>query len=180
MVTQEVVTSMAPLVHLFMAWGIRSYITPCYSSPIKVGGLNTADPFDPSVTKWWTDAASMYDATWTPGAFAGFLVKADCEGEPGPSTYGRTELQGANAMADAIAHVGAIAIWRAFAHPPRGEDQAVYQFDLFKDWNGNTRDNVVLQCKNGPEDFQVREPVHSLFGHLDQVCRLPPFPPLRQ
>lgn len=73
-------------------------------------------------------------------------------------------------MADAIAHVGAVTIWRAFSHPPAGEDQALFQFELFKDWNGNTRDNVILQCKNGPEDFQVREPVHSLFGHLDKVC----------
>ena len=74
--------------------------------------------------------------------FAGFLLKADCEGEPGPATYGRSELEGANAMADVLAPVNAITIWRAFAHPPAGEDQALFQFNLFKDWNGQTRENV--------------------------------------
>ena len=121
------------------------YITPCYASPIIVGGLSTADPFDAKVQAWWSGIAKTLNSTWPVGAFAGFLIKADCEGEPGPSTYGRTELDGANAMADALAPFNALTIWRAFSHPPRGEDQALYQFNLFKDWNGNTRENVVLQ-----------------------------------
>lgn len=186
MLNASVIVAMQPLVALFYDYGVRSFVVPCYSSPIKVGGLATADPFDKSVSEWWARTAATIQETWEGGiavseaggatghrpfAFGGFLLKADCEGEPGPGTYKRTELEGANAMADALAPVGAVAIWRAFAHPPRGEDQAEYQFKLFESWNkpNATRPNVVLQCKNGPFDFQVREPVHSLFGHLTNV-----------
>lgn len=169
MLAHDVLTSMTPLVELFFQYGIRSFVTPCYSSPISVGNLTTADPYDGKVAAWWKSTAEFIARSWPTSSFGGFLVKADCEGEPGPSTYKRTELEGANAMATALSSVGAVVIWRAFAHPPAGEDQALYQFDLFKDWNGKTADNVVLQVKNGPYDFQVREPVHSLFGHLDSV-----------
>ena len=185
MLNASVIVAMQPLVALFYDYGVRSFVVPCYSSPIEVGGLATADPFDESVSEWWARTAATIQETWEGGiaaseageaghrpfAFGGFLLKADCEGEPGPGTYKRTELEGANAMADALAPVGAVAIWRAFAHPPSGEDQALYQFNLFEAWNkpNATRPNVVLQCKNGPFDFQVREPVHSLFGHLTNV-----------
>eukprot|EP00041_Stephanoeca_diplocostata_P036828 m.1361285 g.1361285 ORF g.1361285 m.1361285 type:complete len:1107 (-) comp24941_c0_seq4:255-3575(-) len=170
MLTHDVLTSMTPLVQLFFDYGIRSFLTPCYSSPILVGGLKSADPFDPNVAKWWEQTAVFINNTWTPQSFGGFLVKADCEGQPGPATYNRTELEGANALADALAPVGGICIWRAFAHPPHGEDQALYQFNLFKSWkNQPPKMNVVLQIKNGPFDFQVREPVHALFGYLSDV-----------
>ena len=171
----RVITSMVPLVALFYDYGIRSFVVPCYSSPIKIGKLDTADPFDAGVASWWATTAASIASQWSAGnrslAFGGFVIKADCEGEPGPGTYKRTELEGANAMADALAPLGALCIWRAFAHPPAGTDQAIYQFDLFKSWNAPnaTRPNVALQVKSGPFDFQVREPPHSLFGYLSNV-----------
>ena len=168
--SRKTLASMAPIVQLFFEYGVRSFISPCYASPILVGRLKNADPNDAKVAAWWADTATYINSTWTAESFGGFLVKADCEGQPGPLDYNVTELEGANLMAVALDDIGAICIWRAFAHPHgKDHDQALYQFDLFKDWNGKTRDNVVLQCKNGPFDFQVREPVHSLFGHLDKV-----------
>ena len=175
MLKPDVITAMAPIVTLFYQHGIRSFLVPCYSSPIKVGGLPNADPKDATVAKWWADTAALIQHTWSTdgrtNAFGGFLIKADCEGEPGPDTYNVTELEGANLLADALGPVDGIAIWRAFAHPPKGTDQAIWQFDLFKDWNKEnaTRANVVLQIKSGPYDFQVREPPHSLFGALNNV-----------
>ena len=158
--------AMAPLVKLFAEFGIRSLQSPCYGAPKTIGKLRTADPRDPAVARFWAETANFTAATWAPGAFAGYVVKADCEGQPGPSAFNLSELEGANLLADALAPVGAAAIWRAFAHPPKGEDQAIFQYERFKGWSepNATRPNVVLQIKNGPFDFQVREPVHSLFG----------------
>eukprot|EP00040_Diaphanoeca_grandis_P025746 m.143102 g.143102 ORF g.143102 m.143102 type:complete len:825 (-) comp30289_c0_seq1:330-2804(-) len=170
-----VIASMQPLVELFYEFGIHSFVTPCYSSPIIVGNLTTADPYNPQVAAWWATKAVELRTKWD-GGFRGFLIKADCEGQPGPTKYNRTELEAANALATALAPVDAIIIWRAFAHPPsQSDDQALFQFDLFKSWQGMTLPNVVLQCKNGPFDFQVREPVHSLFSFLSNVSMIVEF-----
>jgi alpha-glucuronidase len=171
---EENIKNMAPLVKLFMDYGVRSFITPCYGAPVKMGGLKTLDPMNEGVAKFWEDKAMTFKKSWPSKAFGGFLIKADTEGMVGPEAYGRTELDGANAMGKALSKVGGIVIWRAFGHPwdksgsqdAKAKDQAYYQFNRFKTWDGKTRDNVVLQIKNGPFDFQAREPVHSLFSAL--------------
>eukprot|EP00039_Didymoeca_costata_P003076 m.64966 g.64966 ORF g.64966 m.64966 type:complete len:790 (-) comp11691_c0_seq1:1602-3971(-) len=166
----SVIQSFTPLVSLFLDYGIYSMLTPCYTSPQTIGNATTNDPEDDAVKAFWANKAKELSTTWPSGAFRGFLIKADCEGEPGPGRYNRTELEGANLMGRALDPVGAIVIWRAFSHPPqKSMDQALYQFEQFYGWNGKTDDNVVLQTKNGPFDFQVREPVHSLFANLTNV-----------
>merc|ERR1719428_532680 len=173
----ENIKNMAPLATLFMEYGIRSFIVPCYGAPVKLGGLKNIDPLDKEVEQFWENKALTFKKHWPNKSFGGFLVKADTEGMPGPETYGRTELEGANALAKALAPVGGIVIWRAFGHPwdktgsqnAAAKDQALYQFNRFKSWDGKTLDNVVLQIKNGPFDFQAREPVHSLFGAMPRT-----------
>ena len=163
---------------LFYSYGIRSFLVPCYSSPIIVGGFDTADPTDPKIAQYWQDTAEYIQSSWSDGSddrahiFGGFLIKADCEGQPGPEDYHVTQLEGANLLAKSLDSIGGIVIWRAFSHPPKGQDQALFQFNQFKDWNAEnaTSPNVVLQIKTGPFDFQVREAVHSLFGYLNNVA----------
>jgi len=167
----ENIEKMAPLAQLFMDYGIKSFMTPCYSAPVKLGELKTLDPLNPKVAAYWDGLVQNYKKSWPAGSFGGFLIKADTEGAMGPNSYGRTALQAANAMGESLSKAGGIVLWRAFGHPwdkkgsqnADASDQALYQYNQFKSWDGNTRDNVVLQVKNGPFDFQAREPVHSLF-----------------
>lgn len=166
MLATQQIKDRVPLSALLASWGIQTLVSVCFASPILVGNLTTADPEDPTVLTWWANKAREYRAA-TP-SFVGILVKADSEGQPGPSKYGRTEVQGANMLGKALQPIGAVCIWRAFVHPPSDDPghQPSYQYNLFHPWNGAFLDNIVLQVKNGPGDFQVREPVDALFGQM--------------
>ena len=155
---------------VFAAYGIRLYLSVNFASPIELGGLASADPCDAAVKRWWTDKCSEI---WQMlPHFGGFLVKADSEGRPGPFTYGRTHADGANMLADAAAPHGGKVIWRCFVYNckqdwrDRKTDRPKAAYDNFLPLDGQFRDNVILQIKNGPVDFQVREPVAPLFGAL--------------
>jgi alpha-glucuronidase len=154
----------AVLADIFRPFGIRVYLSVKWSSPIEIGGLKTADPLDTAVRRWWKDkVADIY--RYIPD-FGGFLVKANSEGQPGPQNYGRTHADGANMLADALAPYHGIVIWRAFVYSASNEDRAKQAFDEFHPLDGRFSDNVLIQIKNGPIDFQPREPFHPLFGAM--------------
>ncbi len=149
-------------------YGIRLFLTARFSAPIEIGGLPTADPLDPGVIAWWkAKADEIY--TLVPD-FGGFVVKANSEGQPGPQNYGRSHLEGANMLADALAPHNGLLIWRAFVyseHDPT--DRAKQAYDEFMPYDGQFHDNVLVQVKNGPIDFQPREPIHPLFGAMKKT-----------
>jgi alpha-glucuronidase len=154
----------AALADIFRPFGIRVYLSVKWSSPIEIGGLATADPLDTAVQHWWKNkVAEIY--RYIPD-FGGFLVKANSEGQPGPQNYGRTHADGANMLADALAPYHGIVIWRAFVYSASNEDRAKQAFDEFHPLDGRFKDNVLVQIKNGPIDFQPREPFHPLFGAM--------------
>ena len=155
-------TKAAALADIFRPYGIRVYLSVNFSSPITIGGLPTADPLDPAVQAWWKKKADeIY--SYIPD-FGGFLVKANSEGQPGPQNYGRSHADGANTLADALAPHHGIVIWRAFVYSESSEDRIKQAYDEFKPLDGKFRNNVLLQVKNGPLDFQPREPFSPLFG----------------
>ncbi len=158
----------AALAGAFRPYGIRVYLTARFSAPIEIGGLKTADPLDPAVAGWWKDKADeIY--TIVPD-FGGFLVKANSEGQPGPQDYGRNHADGANMLADAVAPHGGIVMWRAFVYDQHVPDDRIKQaWNDFKPLDGRFRPNVVIQIKNGPLDFQPREPFHPLFGSMPRT-----------
>lgn len=166
--TPRYLEKVAALADVFRPWGIRVYLTARFSAPIEIGGLRTADPLDPAVRQWWRGkAAEVYRAV---PDFGGFLVKANSEGQPGPQDYGRNHADGANMLADALAPHGGIVMWRAFVYRAAlGEDRAKQAYDEFAPLDGKFRRNVILQVKNGPIDFQPREPFHPLFGRMKQT-----------
>jgi alpha-glucuronidase len=149
-------------------YAMRVYLSARFSAPIELGGLKTADPLDPAVAAWWrAKADEIY--SYVPD-FGGFLVKANSEGQPGPQDYGRTQAEGANMIADAVLPHGGIVMWRAFVYGLHPEVDRVNQaYDEFKPLDGMFRPNVVLQIKNGPLDFQPREPFHPLFGAMPRT-----------
>ncbi|MFW5972449.1 MAG: alpha-glucuronidase family glycosyl hydrolase [Bacteroidota bacterium] len=161
----EYLNKAAALADAFRPYGIRVYLTARFSAPMELGGLRTADPLDAEVRRWWEDkAAEIYE--YVPD-FGGFLVKADSEGQPGPYNYGRTHAEGANMLADALAPHGGLVIWRAFVYSDHVPVDRIRQaYDQFKPLDGLFRDNVMVQVKNGPLDFQPREPFHPLFGGM--------------
>ena len=185
LLSSEYIKKSAALASVFAEFGIGTFLTPCYSSPMidGVGNLETADPLDPSVVKWWKDKALEIDEAFMHAAgvenghglrtFGGFLMKADSEGAPGPSTYNRTEPQGAQPLANALLPIDGVLLWRAFSHPGDIEgtsgDQPLMQYQTFTSLDGEWPSNMVLQIKNGPMDFQTHEPVHSLFGNLPKT-----------
>ncbi|WP_421567069.1 alpha-glucuronidase family glycosyl hydrolase [Stenotrophomonas sp. PD6] len=158
----------AALADIFRPFGIRVYLSARFSAPIELGGLKTADPLDPNVQRWWRDKADEIYARIPD--FGGFLVKANSEGQPGPQDYGRTHADGANLLADALAPHGGVVMWRAFvyAHDVPA-DRATQAYTEFVGLDGEFRSNVVLQVKNGPIDFQPREPFHPLFGAMPRT-----------
>jgi len=163
MLTPMYLRKVAALADVFRPYGIKMYLSVRVTAPIQLGGLKTADPLDPAVKKWWADKVDeIY--SYIPD-FGGFLVKADSEGEPGPHDYKRTQADGANVLADALKPHGGIVMWRAFvyANDPK-EDRVKQAYDAFKPLDGKFRDNVIVQVKNGPLDFQPREPFSPLFG----------------
>jgi alpha-glucuronidase len=148
-------------------YGIKVYLSVKFSSPSQVGGLKTSDPLDPGVVKWWHDKVREIYAI-VPD-FGGFLVKASSEGQPGPQDYGRTHADGANMLADALEPFGGIVMWRAFVYNPNDEDRAKQAYNEFVPLDGLFRENVIIQAKNGPVDFQPREPFSPLFGAMKKT-----------
>lgn len=166
--TPRYIEKVAALAEVFRPYGIQVYLTARFSAPQEIGGLDTADPLDPEVRKWWTDKVDqIYERI---PDFGGFLVKADSEGQPGPHDYGRSHAEGANMLADALAPHDGIVMWRAFVYSNEvPEDRAKQAYNEFTPLDGKFRDNVLLQVKNGPIDFQPREPFHPLFGAMPET-----------
>lgn len=150
---------------------IKVYLSINFSSPKELGGLENSDPLQPEVAQWWKNKADeIYRII---PDFGGFLVKANSEGLPGPQDYGRTHAEGANMLADALKPHGGIVMWRAFVYKPTEEDRAKQAYSEFMPLDGQFRDNVIIQVKNGPVDFQPREPFSPLFGAMQQTALMP-------
>lgn len=165
--TSQFLEKVAVLADVFRPYGIKVYLSINYQAPISIGGLETADPLNPQVQRWWKDTAdSIYSII---PDFGGFLVKADSEGQPGPFRYNRDHAEGANVLAHALEPHGGLVIWRAFVYSPEQEDRFREAYDEFLPLNGKFRDNVILQVKNGPIDFQPREPFSPLFGVMSET-----------
>lgn len=156
------------LADVFRPYGLKVYLTARFSAPIEIGGLKTADPLDADVIQWWKDKTKeIYDLI---PDFGGFLVKANSEGQPGPQNYGRTHLDGANLLADALKPHEGVVIWRAFVYSEHDDtDRAKQAYSEFVPDDGKYRDNVLIQVKNGPIDFQPREPFHPMFGAMPKT-----------
>ena len=159
----DYLAKVAALANVFRPYGIRVYLSANFNAPRSLGKLPTADPLDPAVIAWWkAKADEIYRII---PDFGGFLVKANSEGQPGPQGYGRTHADGANVLADALAPHGGIVMWRAFVYEESVDpDRAKRAYAEFAPLDGKFRPNVILQVKNGPIDFQPREPFHPLFG----------------
>ena len=152
-------------------YGIKTYLSINFSSPALVGGLPTSDPLNPEVIKWWN--SKIKEIYGLIPDFGGFLVKASSEGQPGPQDFGRTHADGANLLADAFKPYDGIVMWRAFVYSPSDVDRAKQAYTEFVPLDGKFRDNVIIQVKNGPIDFQPREPFSPLFGALDKTAIMP-------
>ena len=166
--TAPYIEKVKALADVFRPYGIRVYLTARFSAPMEIGGMETADPLNPEVQQWWDKKArEIYQAI---PDFGGFLVKANSEGQPGPHNYGRSHAEGANMLADAVAPHGGIVMWRAFVYSHESPEDRAKQANLeFEPLDGEFRDNVVIQVKNGPIDFQPREPFHPLFGAMPET-----------
>ncbi|MCR4570035.1 MAG: alpha-glucuronidase [Bacteroidales bacterium] len=164
MLDAEHIARVAQIADILREYGIKAYIAIKWTSPIALDGLKSGDPLDPSVRRWWKDkAAEIYAAI---PDFGGFLVKANSEGQAGPQDYGRTHADGANMLAEAVAPFGGIVMWRAFVYSPTSPDRANQAYEEFMPLDGKFAPNVIVQIKNGPVDFQPREPFSPLFGSL--------------
>jgi alpha-glucuronidase len=148
-------------------YGIKSYLSINFSSPVRLGGLKTSDPLDANVIEWWkTKTKEIYALV---PDFGGFLVKANSEGQPGPQDFGRTHADGANMLADIVKPYNGLVMWRAFVYNPNDKDRAKQAYNEFLPLDGKFRDNVIVQVKNGPIDFQPREPFSPLFGAMKKT-----------
>jgi alpha-glucuronidase len=158
----------AALADVFRPYGIKVYLTARFSAPIEIGELKTADPLDQAVQHWWNEKVKeIY--SFIPD-FGGFLVKANSEGQPGPQNYGRTHVDGANMLADAVAPFNGVVMWRAFVYDDKvPDDRAKQAFNEFIPFDGQFRKNVLIQVKNGAIDFQPREPFHPMFGAMPKT-----------
>ncbi len=160
----EHIARVAKIADILREYGIKTYISIKWTSPIALSGLKSGDPLNPKVRQWWKDkAAEIYRAI---PDFGGFLVKANSEGQAGPQDYGRTHADGANMLGEALAPYGGIVMWRAFVYSPTSPDRANQAVEEFLPLDGKFADNVIVQIKNGPVDFQPREPFSPLFGKL--------------
>lgn len=163
----EYLPKVAALADVFRPYGIRVYLSVNFSSPAILGGLPDSDPAKPEVAAWWVrKAEEIYSLI---PDFGGFLVKANSEGQPGPHDFGRTHAQGANMLAAALRPFGGIVMWRAFVYDPGADDRAKQAYNEFMPLDGQFADNVIVQVKNGPIDFQPREPYNPLFGALRET-----------
>ena len=173
LITDKYAEKLSALGELFERYGIKLYICIDFSAPISVGKMDTSDPLDEKVQKWWKSCANELFSKVT--GLGGFLVKADSEGQPGPYAYGRNHADGANMLAKAVKPFGGKVIWRCFVYNCAQDwrdtetDRACSAYQSFSPLDGKFDDNVILQIKNGPMDFQVREPVHPLFGAMNNT-----------
>lgn len=176
LITDRYLEQVKELSEVFAGYGIRLYMSLNYAAPMELGELDSADPLSDKVRGWWRERMQKVFGA-VPG-LGGFLIKADSEGRPGPFTYGRTHADGANMLAEAVAPYGGIIIWRCFVYNCMQDwrdyktDRARSGYDNFVGLDGQFMDNVILQIKNGPMDFQVREPVHPLFGGLTRTNQM--------
>jgi alpha-glucuronidase len=169
--TEQYLKRVQAIADVLRPYGIKTYLSVNFASPIVIGGLKTADPLDPEVKQWWkTKVREIYKMI---PDFGGFLVKANSEGQPGPQSYGRTHADGANTIADALKPFGGILMWRAFVYSNNGEDRAKQAYLEFMPLDGSFHDNVIIQVKNGPIDFQPREPFSPLFGAMKKTSVMP-------
>ena len=167
MLSRPMLQKTAKIADILRPYGIKVYLSINFASPKALGELNTADPLDTRVQAWWKKkAGEIYKLI---PDFGGFLVKANSEGEPGPMDYGRTHVDGANMLADALQPHGGIVMWRAFVYSAKGGDRANQAYEEFLGFDGMFKDNVIIQIKNGPIDFQPREPVSPLFFALKKT-----------
>lgn len=166
--TEPYLEKVAALASVFRPYGVRVYLTARFSAPIELSGLDTADPLEPKVQEWWQRRVeAIYRHI---PDFGGFAVKANSEGQPGPQNYGRSHSQGANLLANALAPHGGIVMWRAFVYDHEvPEDRAMQAHTEFTQLDGEFLPNVLVQVKNGPIDFQPREPHHPLIGAMPQT-----------
>ena len=166
MMTAEYINKVKVIANILRPYGIRVYLSINFASPMALGYTKTADPLDKKVQQWWQKKAKEIYATIPD--FGGFLVKANSEGQPGPGDYHRTHADGANMLADAVKPYGGIIMWRSFVYGAnhKGEDRVKQAVSEFKDMDGKFRDNVILQSKNGPLDFQPREPYAPIFDNI--------------
>ncbi|OBZ12218.1 alpha-glucuronidase family glycosyl hydrolase [Bacillus sp. FJAT-26390] len=178
-ITEELLPSVAGIAGIFRDYGIRLFLSVNFAAPLQIGGLSTADPLDAGVQSWWKETAERI-YSFIPD-FGGFVVKADSEHRPGPFAYGRDHADGANMLADSLSAYDGIVIWRCFVYDcmqdwrDRKTDRARAAYDHFKPLDGRFRGNVLLQIKNGPMDFQVREPVSPLFGAMKKTNQMMEF-----
>jgi alpha-glucuronidase len=172
--TKDYLQKVAALADIFRPYGIKVYLTARFSAPVEIGKLKTADPLDNDVVDWWKKKVNeIY--SYIPD-FGGFLVKANSEGQPGPQNYNRTHAEGANMLADAVAPHNGIVMWRAFVYDNNvPDDRAKQAYNEFVPLDGKFRHNVLIQVKNGPVDFQPREPFHPLFGAMPETPLMPEF-----
>lgn len=173
MLRRDYLERVARIADILRPYGIHVYLSVNFSSPAALGGLETSDPLVPEVREWWAEkVAEIYSLI---PDFGGFLVKANSEGLPGPQDFGRTHADGANMLADALAPYDGIVMWRAFVYSPKSPDRANQASEEFKPLDGQFKDNVLVQIKNGPVDFQPREPFSPLFGQMPQTQLMPEF-----
>ena len=172
MLTRTYINKVKEIAGILRPWGIKVYLSVNFGTPKALGGTKTADPLDPQVKRWWQKKAKeIYTAI---PDFGGFLVKANSEGQPGPFDYGRTHADGANMLADALAPYKGIVIWRSFVYGAKhhGEDRVNQAVSEFAELDGKFRENVILQSKNGPLDFQPREPYAPIFDKMQKTPQM--------
>ena len=172
MMTAEYINKVKVIANILRPYGIRVYLSINFASPMALGYTKTADPLDKKVQLWWQKKAKEIYAAIPD--FGGFLVKANSEGQPGPGDYQRTHAEGANMLADAVKPYGGIIMWRSFVYGAnhKGEDRVKQAVSEFKGMDGKFRDNVILQSKNGPLDFQPREPYAPIFDNIRQTPQI--------
>lgn len=172
MMTAEYINKVKIIANILRPYGIRVYLSINFASPMALDYTKTADPLDKKVQQWWQKKAKEIYATIPD--FGGFLVKANSEGQPGPGDYHRTHADGANMLADAVKPYGGIIMWRSFVYGAnhKGEDRVKQAVSEFKGMDGKFRDNVILQSKNGPLDFQPREPYAPIFDNIKQTPQI--------
>ena len=172
MMTAEYINKVRVIANILRPYGIRVYLSINFASPMALGYTKTADPLDKKVQQWWKKKAKEIYAAIPD--FGGFLVKANSEGQPGPGDYHRTHAEGANMLADAVKPYGGIIMWRSFVYGAnhKGEDRVKQAVSEFKGMDGKFRDNVILQSKNGPLDFQPREPYAPIFDNIKQTPQI--------